>query len=159
MPTPEHAAVFELVVFFRGCYAGVCPSGENGFLRENAMEVRTQNNNSWRKTYFKQAISCRPLSFIWLRKLILQSYWAATLIGFLPKPVYRMTFVDRHSRKSVGCGNALAVSAGAFLQELPVLVVLRTGTVFILQHSDDGQKTPLVTCKPIIRCISFSVCC
>ena len=45
----------------------------------------TQNNNSWRKTYFTllagQAISFissgilqMAISFIWLRKLILQSY-------------------------------------------------------------------------------------
>ena len=87
--------------------------------RNNAIkkEVRimTQNNNSWGEKLIlhflpdKQypllaAVFCKwPLSFIWLRKLILQLILtAATLIGFLPQAClgpFAGAFVDRHSRK------------------------------------------------------------
>ena len=89
----------------------------------------TQNNNSWRKTYFT-LLAGQAISFIssGILQMAIIFYLvaktnsaiiltAATLIGFLPQAClgpFAGAFVDRHSRKSVMIGAEL---------------------LFILQHS------------------------
>lgn len=79
----------------------------------------TQNNNSWRKTYFT-LLAGQAISFIssGILQMAIIFYLvaktnsaiiltAATLIGFLPQAClgpFAGAFVDRHSRKSVMIG-------------------------------------------------------
>ena len=82
----------------------------------------TQNNNSWRKTYFT-LLAGQAISFIssGILQMAIIFYLvaktnsaiiltAATLIGFLPQAClgpFAGAFVDRHSRKSVMIGGVL----------------------------------------------------
>ena len=86
----------------------------------------TQNNNSWRKTYFT-LLAGQAISFIssGILQMAIIFYLvaktnsaiiltAATLIGFLPQAClgpFAGAFVDRHSRKSVMIGADLIIAA------------------------------------------------
>lgn len=123
----------------------------------------TQNNNSWRKTYFT-LLAGQAISFIssGILQMAIIFYLvaktnsaiiltAATLIGFLPQAClgpFAGAFVDRHSRKSVMIGADLIIAAAggilalvAFYMELPVwsimvvLLIRSAGTAFHSQHS------------------------
>ena len=118
----------------------------------------TQNNNSWRKTYFT-LLAGQAISFIssGILQMAIIFYLvaktnsaiiltAATLIGFLPQAClgpFAGAFVDRHSRKSVMIGADLIIAAAggilalvAFYMELPVwsimvvLLIRSAGTAF-----------------------------
>ena len=106
----------------------------------------TQNNNSWRKTYFT-LLAGQAISFIssGILQMAIIFYLvaktnsaiiltAATLIGFLPQAClgpFAGAFVDRHSRKSVMIGADLIIAAAggilalvAFYMELPVWSIM-----------------------------------
>lgn len=143
----------------------------------------TQNNNSWRKTYFTllagQAISLissgilqMAIIFYLVAKtnsaIILT---AATLIGFLPQAClgpFAGAFVDRHSRKSVMIGADLIIAAAggilalvAFYMELPVwsimvvLLIRSAGTAF---HSPAfSAATPMIVPKEeLTKCAGYT---
>ena len=133
----------------------------------------TQNNNSWRKTYFT-LLAGQAISFIssGILQMAIIFYLvaktnsaiiltAATLIGFLPQAClgpFAGAFVDRHSRKSVMIGADLIIAAAggilalvAFYMELPVwsimvvLLIRSAGTAF---HSPAfSAATPMIVPK------------
>ncbi len=145
----------------------------------------TQNNNSWRKTYFT-LLAGQAISFIssGILQMAIIFYLvaktnsaiiltAATLIGFLPQAClgpFAGAFVDRHSRKSVMIGADLIIAAAggilalvAFYMELPVwsimvvLLIRSAGTAF---HSPAfSAATPMIVPKEeLTKCAGYTVC-
>ena len=144
----------------------------------------TQNNNSWRKTYFT-LLAGQAISFIssGILQMAIIFYLvaktnsaiiltAATLIGFLPQAClgpFAGAFVDRHSRKSVMIGADLIIAAAggilalvAFYMELPVwsimvvLLIRSAGTAF---HSPAfSAATPMIVPKEeLTKCAGYAV--
>ena len=143
----------------------------------------TQNNNSWRKTYFT-LLAGQAISFIssGILQMAIIFYLvaktnsaiiltAATLIGFLPQAClgpFAGAFVDRHSRKSVMIGADLIIAAAggilalvAFYMELPVwsimvvLLIRSAGTAF---HSPAfSAATPMIVPKEeLTKCAGYT---
>lgn len=143
----------------------------------------TQNNNSWRKTYFT-LLAGQAISFIssGILQMAIIFYLvaktnsaiiltAATLIGFLPQAClgpFAGAFVDRHSRKSVMIGADLIIAAAggilalvAFYMELPVwsimvvLLIRSAGTTF---HSPAfSAATPMIVPKEeLTKCAGYT---
>ena len=144
----------------------------------------TQNNNSWRKTYFT-LLAGQAISFIssGILQMAIIFYLvaktnsaiiltAATLIGFLPQAClgpFAGAFVDRHSRKSVMIGADLIIAAAggilalvAFYMELPVwsimvvLLIRSAGTAF---HSPAfSAATPMIVPKEELTKCAILAC-
>ena len=143
----------------------------------------TQNNNSWRKTYFT-LLAGQAISFIssGILQMAIIFYLvaktnsaiiltAATLIGFLPQAClgpFAGAFVDRHSRKSVMIGADLIIAAAggilalvAFYMELPVwsimvVLLIRRGTYKMRWlHADHASSK----CDYQSSCRSVFICC
>ena len=131
----------------------------------------TQNNNSWRKTYFT-LLAGQAISFIssGILQMAIIFYLvaktnsaiiltAATLIGFLPQAClgpFAGAFVDRHSRKSVMIGADLIIAAAggilalvAFYMELPVWSIM---VVLLIRSAGTAFHSPAFSAATPMRC-------